>query len=183
MPFDIGVGIFLAIYISHLFNEPLTLTLILLGIGAALLPDVDIMTMLWGRWRHREITHYPVVYIPIVALVYLVFGAPYGTLLVLGVLIHLLHDTVGIGWGISWLWPLTNRRFLFLPAAGRMKVFGLFMSWLPKDQQKIDEEMNARNANLKEDWITHYYLRPSLLGAIEYGMLVLSLLVLYQRLT
>lgn len=179
MPLDIGVGILSAVFISHAFDLPLSASLIALGIGAALLPDIDVITALWGRWRHREITHYPIVYVPIIMAVYIFFGSAYGTMLLLGVGIHLIHDTVGIGWGISWFWPFTDRRFLFLPAAGRMKRYGLFMSWLPKDQSKINEQINIMDDALPEGWVTHYYLRPSLLGAIEYGCLLLSLIVLY----
>ncbi|MDB4992469.1 MAG: hypothetical protein JWL75_714, partial [Parcubacteria group bacterium] len=73
----------------------------------------------------------------------------------------------------------TNRRFLFLPAAGRMKRYGLFMSWLPEDQKIIAEQNKIMDAAVPDGWVTHYYFKPSILGAIEYGVLVVSLVALY----
>jgi hypothetical protein len=173
MPLDIGVGILLSLFILHTFAAALTPQLLLLSIIAALLPDIDIVTKVWGQWQHRKLTHYPAVYLPLVLIVYLLFGTSYATLLFLGVFLHLVHDTVGIGWGVSWLWPFTKRRFLFFPEKGRRKRYGWFMSWLPENQKNIIEDQAEHN------WVVAYYLRPSVLGAIEYGFLLVSILFLF----
>ncbi len=173
MPLDIGVGIFISLFVSHIYNVGITPLLVLICIAAALLPDVDIITALWGRWQHRELTHYPAFYIPFIAATYLFSGPLYATILFLGVYLHLLHDTVGIGWGISWFWPFTTRRFLFFPERARRKRYGWFMTWLPKDQHTIIEEPSSHH------WLVTYYLKPSVLGTIEYGFLILSIISLY----
>ena len=165
MPFDIGVGIFISLTVSRIFGVSLTPMLILICISAALLPDIDLVTVLWGRWRHRELTHYPIVYGPLIFFIHVLAGPLYATIAFLGVFIHLIHDTVGIGWGVSWFWPLTNRRFLFFPEKGRRTRYGWFMTWLPENQYKIIEEPSSQH------WIVRYYLRPNTLGAIEYGFL------------
>ena len=176
MPLDIGFGILLTLLVTHLFNIQITGSLLLLGIAFALLPDIDVVTMLWGKWKHREITHYPIVYIPIVLLVYIFFGPLYATLLFVCVYAHLIHDTFGIGWGITWFWPFTHRRFLLLPESGRRKRYGWFMTWLPVEQKNIIEEPSDMH------WITKYYFRPSILGMIEYGVLGIAVIILLLRL-
>jgi len=172
MPLDIGVGILISILVAHQFSIPLDPILIVLGIGASLFPDIDIITKLWGRWRHRELTHYPFAYVPVLFVVYLLVGPMYTSLLLLGVFAHLIHDTIGIGWGVSWFWPLTRRRFLFFPEKGRRRRYGWCMTWLPEERKKIIEDPVVHN------WVITYYLRPSILGAVEYGVFFIAIITL-----
>jgi hypothetical protein len=172
MPLDIGVGILLALFTAHVFAITATWHVIAFGIIAALLPDIDIITLAWGTWRHRELTHYPLVYVPLTVLVYLAFGSAYAFLFFGCVFAHLVHDTLGIGWGISWFWPFTKRRFLFLPEKGRRARYGWFMTWLPEEQVHIIEDSSPHH------WVITYYLRPSVLGAIEYGVLLIGIAAL-----
>jgi len=43
------------------------------------------------------------------------------------------------------------------------------MTWLPHEQKNIIEEPTEHH------WIVTYYLRPSIVGAIEYSFLVMCL--------
>lgn len=172
MPLDIGVGILLSLYTAHAFGLEPSAPLIFFGIAAALLPDIDAVTMLWGKWKHRQLTHYPLFWLPWAVAVYLLLGPAYAFLFFTAVYAHLVHDTFGLGWGISWLWPLTKRRFLILPEQARRKHYGPFMTFMPEEIPTIREEPT------KHGWIVQYYLRPSILGAIEYGVLLLGLVAL-----
>jgi hypothetical protein len=179
MPLDIGVGILLSIGIAEYFSLPLTPFLLALGIFAALLPDIDIASLLWGRWRHRVATHFPLTYVPIAALVFLIAGPSYGTLFSLGVLSHFIHDTIGIGWGIAWGWPFSRRKFLLYPGSRREPIMGRFASWLPEEQSAIEAEIEERYPYRGSgSWVVDYYLRPSLVAFIEYGALAAALATL-----
>lgn len=153
MPLDIGVGILLSLGVAEYFGVEATPLFILLGIACALLPDIDIITIpLLGKWYHRTHTHFPIVYIPLAVLAFVFLAPAYAVLFTLGVYAHLIHDTIGIGHGIAWLWPFSNRKFLVLA---------------PKDPIPT-------NSN----WVRHYYFRPNLLAYIEYGVLLISLIAL-----
>jgi hypothetical protein len=152
MPLDIGAGMLIAIALQQLFHAPHDLWVVGLGVAFALLPDID---MLWYLSKqpaqrghdHRTYPHYPLVWAPSIACTYLVFGAFTGTLLLACITMHLLHDTFGLGWGIKWLWPLSQKKFHYAAV--------------------------ARTSN--EHWVIAYYLRPSLVGGVEYGVLVVAL--------
>lgn len=154
MPLDIGVGILLSLGVAEYFGVEVTPILVLCGIAAALLPDIDIITWpLLGKWYHRTHTHFPLTYIPVAVLAFAFLPVVYATLLTLGVLAHLIHDTVGIGHGIKWCWPFSQRSFLYLQ---------------PKEPVPAGRT-----------WVSHYYLRPNLLAYVEYGVLLMSLTVLW----
>jgi hypothetical protein len=116
---DIGVGILLSIFISKWFNLPLTHLFVFLGIIFSLLPDADFLYHLFKRGtkdtkdhEHRDILHYPIFFIFIGLIIYN-FSNPLGLLFIFGTLLHLLHDSIGIGWGIQWLWPISKNYFTF----------------------------------------------------------------------
>lgn len=172
MPLDIGVGILLALGLHEIGGVPLTPLFVLVGIGAALFPDIDLITALFGKWRHREVTHYPLLYIPCIAIGYFLFPAPYVTLVALGILAHLIHDTVGIGWGVTWLGPFSSRRFLFFPEKKRRESMGISASWIPEEKPEYE------HAGSHWTWIRDFYFRPNPLAYIEYGTLLVALLIL-----
>jgi hypothetical protein len=175
MPLDIGVGILLAIGMHEWFSMPLTPLLVAFGIGAALLPDIDVITMLYGPWKHRGLTHYPLLYVPVCFIVFLIAPLPYALLLTLGVYAHFVHDTFGIGWGIAWLQPFSGRKFLLFPSGGRTRALGTFATWLP--EQEVALRLQAYEKS-KLPWVTRYYFRPNLLAYIEYGVLSIALVTL-----
>lgn len=172
MPLDIGIGILTALGVSHLFDTTATPTLLIFSIACALLPDIDILTIpLLGKWHHRTHTHYPILYV-FLSLIAFVFLSPiYATIFTICVFAHLVHDTFGIGWGIAWLWPLSPRKFLFFSAGGWTGK--LFASWLPGEEPTFVATHDDPN------WVRHYYLRLGTLAYIEYGILLLSLAILY----
>lgn len=156
MFFDIGVGIFISLFASSLFETPLTPTLLALGVASALLPDIDMLWFGINRLRgsraqdHRSFTHYPLLYIPVALLLYFLFGGLVALVVALGVLTHLIHDTIGLGWGIAWLAPFSYHKYRLWPVASG----------------------DGR-------WIRTHYLRLGLVAYIEYGTLLVALTFLY----
>lgn len=174
MPLDIGLGILLALGVAEYFGVEATPWFVAFGIAAALLPDIDLLTLpLLGKWHHRTHTHFPLVWVPICAAAFLALDPAYATLLTLGVFAHLIHDTFGIGWGIAWLWPFSQRKYLLFPEKGRKLPFGVLASWTPEEEERLREA--PRNAH----WLRLYYFQPNSVAYIEYGVLMVALLALY----
>ena len=177
MPLDIGAGILVSLFVSNLYGFDATPIFILLGVAFALLPDID---MLWyllrkpARHDHRVFTHYPLFYLPACFLIYIFLGPIYGTLFTLCVVMHLVHDTIGLGWGIAWLAPFSQRKFRFLsPTGSSTGGWEFFRTWIPKEEFELVERQQDHA------WVKHYYLRPNIIGFVEYGVLITGLTALY----
>jgi hypothetical protein len=171
MPLDIGVGIILSLGAAQGFGVEATPMFMTTGILFALLPDIDILPIFWRTsYDHRSYPHYPIVHVPIAIGIYMLFGPVFTTLYVLCLLAHFIHDTVGLGWGIAWLWPFSRRRFIFLPAARMSR--GWFQSWLPEEETTFTYDYRV------DSWIRYYYFRPSPVAFIEYGVVSIALLLL-----
>ncbi len=172
MPLDIGVGIFFSIVVSRFFDAPLSVPFVLLGIGSALLPDIDILPALWRTlYDHRSVLHAPIIYVPISVTVYFFLGPVSATLFALCIYAHLIHDTFGLGWGIRWLWPFSSRHFLLFPEKGRFEKW--YMSWTEEDEKKWVPKPDTGQ------WVKEFYFRPNLVAYIEYGIFFVAMLALF----
>jgi hypothetical protein len=173
MPLDIGAGILLALLVAHGFGVEPIAGFIAFGIVCALLPDIDNVIPLLRRteYDHRSFFHYPILYVPIALLIYILLGSSYFTLYALCIAAHFIHDTIGIGWGVAWLWPLSRRKFL-IPEKGRRKDRGLFISWMPEEEPALAARYHNPN------WLRDYYLRPTAISIIEYGFLLFAIVIL-----
>ena len=185
MPLDIGVGIFLAIIGAKVFHVALTWTLVLWSIGFALLPDIDVFPELIVRrgklggkeigW-HRELTHFPILYIIPAILVFIFAGPLWGCLFTLGVFLHLLHDSIGMGWGIKWIWPFNKNSYKFFSNKQNGMSQKFLIHWTP------EELPNAVREYGDPDWIKHYYFELHPIVVVEIVALLISLTVLYWSL-
>lgn len=173
MPLDIGVGILLSLGVAHWFSVPVTPLLVIVGILSTLAPDIDMFFPLLGNTKHnhRSFTHYPLTFVPIVVVAFLLLNQVYATLIALGIVAHFIHDTIGIGWGIKWAAPFSMRAYL-LPNKSRRRDYGWFMSWLPQEESAMAEKYHDPH------WIRTYYFRPNAIAYVEYGVLCISLFVL-----
>lgn len=172
MPLDIGVGIVASLGVAHWFGVESTGLFIAVGIVFALLPDIDMLPIFWRtQYDHRSWLHYPVLYVALTAAVYVFFGSVYAALFAVCTLAHLVHDTIGIGWGVAWLGPFSKRKFLF-PEKGRRRRYGFFMTWTPEEEVQMAGEFH------NPAWVSHYYFRPNAIAFVEYGALLLALCAL-----
>lgn len=164
MQADIGLGLLVAVLVSHLFGAPVTWGLAAFCVVMALLPDIDFLIEHYKHGsvggtvvrEHRELIHFPAIYLPIALAIGIMFGALWGVAFALCLLAHFLHDTVGIGWGIKWLWPLSRRNYKLLVDmdAHMHGPIALLRSW-------TDEEV-ARIATVHgiDGWVEKLYLKP-----------------------
>lgn len=157
MFFDIGIGILLALFGATLFHWQLTLWLIIVCIIFALLPDIDMLSLASKKLNeffggHRGWLHTPYFHIHLSIAVGFIFGLQWMFLYSVGVLLHLVHDTLWIGNGIAWFWPFSFKRYKF-----------------------FSQEHVARPG---EGWIKTFYFRPNLVTIIEYGVFLVALIAL-----
>ena len=178
MILDIALGILSALFVSDVFNVVLTTKLLLWGISFALLPDIDVVWGVlikgnwWekGIWGHRELTHYPVLYLPITLLVYIMAGSMWAILFLVGVFLHNIHDTFGIGWGIKWLWPFSHKSYSLFDRKNGERRF--FSSWTQAEKTSSDRRV------LWGNWMADVYFKYHL--PVEIAGLVITLVVLFK---
>lgn len=118
---DILLGLFWATVTSFAFHVPLTPWWLFLGVLFAFLPDLDFWIEFIKRGTvggktlgaHRVLTHLPLLFV-IPALLLFIYGSPaLGTLFILGIYGHFLHDSAGMGYGYRLLYPFSPLFYKF----------------------------------------------------------------------
>jgi hypothetical protein len=119
--------------------------------------------------------HYPLLFIPIVGLAGALINPYIGLIFALGALAHFIHDSIGIGWGVKWLFPFNNISYEFLYraklSAERDMPRKAFYHWTDEERTK------SMTKYADPHWIQQIYFRPNLYGVIEYVVLILGVIV------
>lgn len=149
----------------------------IVGVCFALAPDLDFLLHIVRHWtsrnisHHREVLHVPLFYIPIGTLLLLPFGIMWSCLFVAASLAHFIHDSIGIGWGVPWLYPFTDDAYSFLyhleNTVDKPKIPHRWLYVWPR--RKIDR-LARRYGD--PDWMKHIYLMPHPYAVIECVVLV-----------
>lgn len=186
MPLDIGIGVLAAILVSRTCATELSLGFVAVGVLFALLPDVDfIYTTLTNGWRdyravarHRDLIHYPTIYLPIGAIVLSQLGGDWVLLFLLTSLGHFIHDSIGIGWGIPWLWPISNYNYSFFykysPRYHHEHPRRLIYGW-PRERM---DELISRYGD--RHWFWNIYCRPHPFFIVELAFFVAAVVTLWK---
>lgn len=102
-----------------IFQYPINAITLLVVVTASVLPDLDFIPALLKKdpseyevKHHERITHAPIAYVPLV-MISVLLSPPTGLLIGFGLLSHFIMDTIISGDGIRWLYPLSNKMFLF----------------------------------------------------------------------
>lgn len=179
MPLDIGVGLLLGVLLSSLtsYNYGLCLAL---GVSATLLPDLDyvwkaLQTKRLPHSEHRDGLHYPIIVIPVVGLLGWLINPYIGLIFALGTFSHFLHDSIGIGFGIKWLYPFKKNSYLFLfqistPTNKDMPKQRLY-SWNDSERAEVIRKYAY------PDWIRFVYFKFNPFGIFEYSVLLIGVIV------
>lgn len=178
---DLGVGILISLAFAKIFGMMPDVSFILVGALFSLVPDLDVFVELAKRGKiggrvqghHRELTHFPLSYIPVIFLIYLWRGPVLGWLFSLTVLAHFLHDSVGMGWGIQWLWPFSNRAYKFFSEKDGSFSKNFVVSWQSQELKEVIAEYGD------DHWFKNYYLNPHPIAIFEFLVFILAFLILY----
>jgi len=161
---DLASAIFTAIFVSWFLATPLTYGIVAGAIAFAFLPDIDYLAHLSrggtsrNAHRHRELLHYPLLYIPAGAMIASVFGAPWVLLFAIASFLHFLHDSIGIGWGVQWLYPFRKDHYTFLYRYQPRHKEPLPRRWAPILVWKHEDIDTLAARYGDENWIRNIYL-------------------------
>lgn len=186
MPLDIGVGILAALGVGALFHVHTDFLLIVAGVIFALLPDFDFLVSLvargtraFGKYghEHRDLFHYPILYLLFGAVIIVFVADPvWAVLFVIASFLHFLHDSVGIGWGIQWLFPFSSRHFFIAPiyAAPNKKLLPahFLYVWKHEEIDKLACEYGD------EHWFRNIYLKLHPYALFEFAVFLFSIMIL-----
>lgn len=179
---DIAIGIITSIFISNVYSIDLTTQLLISGIIFNLLPDLDaIISLLKNNEKfshyHRDLFHKPIIFIILGILIYFYLSQPLGLLFILNTLAHFVHDSIGIGWGVQWLWPFNKNHyaFFYLYSLPHKKIpRKLIYCWTHKELPDVVKEYGD------EDWIRNIYFKFHPYAIIEYISLILTIFILVR---
>lgn len=150
MFFDIGVGLLIASIVGNHMQAQSPWLMLAVGVAGSLWPDIDFLVWLARRkkldhlaHKHRDLLHKPLMFVPLFSIaVYYTLGQAAFAAFQLASIAHFLHDSIGHGWGIKWLWPLTDRYFC-LRSVGEAKP--RFYAWTPVQQDVMCEKFGNRH--------------------------------------
>ena len=183
---DIGAGILLAILTGKLFNLPLTTLFVVIGVVFALLPDIDFIFLPIKKWfskdshRHRSFLHYPLLYIPVGIVIFLFFDKTLAVLFGLCSLMHFIHDSIGIGWGVQWFYPFFKNSYSFFniyQPPNKEKIPKAFLHvWKSEEMDLIVEKYGDEN------WLKNIYFRFHPYAIFEFLVFIVAIIILYKAL-
>lgn len=176
---DIGAGIILSFLVGTLLDVEISSMWILCGVAFALLPDIDMVWYAVQRFiqkklvdDHRSFTHYPILYVPASFVVYYYFGFPYALLFSLCIFFHFIHDTLWLGWGISWFAPFSMRKWKMFPDRDGKISKQVVMTWTPEEEGEVFKRYHNKN------WVRDFYFRPNIVAYVEYSVFIFSIVLL-----
>lgn len=180
----LGAGLILTIIFSKIFQMEISSSFLTFNIFFSYIPDFDTIIELILRKRiggkvqgfHREITHYPAIYIPFALLIYFFFGSIWTVIFSVNIIIHIILDSFDGAWGIKWLWPISKKRYKFFADQKTGKVSSNFIaSW-------EDKELDVIVAKHGDDkWFRNRYLKvtPTLIFEVLSVIIGIILLAIF----
>jgi hypothetical protein len=182
---DAGAGILSAFLLSRYLGFPASGIWYAAGVLFALLPDADyLFHLLRGgssrhAHRHRELLHRPLPYLLIGTAALFPLGYTWSLIFAAASLLHFIHDSIGIGWGVQWLWPFRDQHYSFLyiykPRHRKEKLpRKLLYVW----EHAALDELHARYGD--EEWIRNIYLRWHPYAVVELAVFLISLIILFM---
>ena len=166
-------------------NGSSSIAFLSLGVLLALLPDADVFLSILRSKRggkyaheHRNFLHYPLIYLVGGGLLFW-FVFPQVVLLFVALsFFHFLHDSVGIGWGVQWLFPFSRNYFKFFTDKRNNFSSRILVWWTPAELSAAVDRYG------KDDWLKRYYFRFHPVGIVEgvvFLVVAIYTLLMYLR--
>lgn len=199
---DWANGIFALLGASWLTGTDILFWHVPIALLLASLPDIDAIPELITRGKvassreherdHRTFLHYPVV-----ACVFVVAlwwqGSFFAVLTAIALVLHLLNDLYGTGWGLPLFWPLSGTHYkLLMRRVNRLQsTLVRTGEWntLEESERRLRVLVAWSKAELpayirrwgQEDWIDDTYCRVTWISVIEFTLFAMAcaLLALY----
>ncbi|MFH1175196.1 MAG: metal-dependent hydrolase [bacterium] len=184
---DFGLGIIAVIISTFLFKIQPTVWMFLFSIFFCVAPDIDFICYFSKRGdkkydhEHRNLIHYPLIYLSLGYLLFLVFfGRIWAFIFILSSFFHFAHDSIGIGWGVKWLYPFSNNNFAF---------FYLYSKKIKKGLRKIifcfsdEEQKEISKMHGDSDWVNNIYYKWHIIAKIEFIIFIVAIFMLIFYLT
>jgi hypothetical protein len=185
---DIGIGILSSLFVGWILNFETSIFFILGGILLTILPDCDFLYFWLARkrdkdrdtdYKHRDLFHYPLIYLPFgTAVFYILGGKEWVILFLLCSFLHFIHDSIAVGWGIKWFFPFFQNNFAFFYLYSCKIKTGLRKLVFSFDENTLKQYVNEHG---DKDWITNIYYKWHPIAIIEFSVFLLSLLVLLLK--
>ncbi len=174
-----------------------------IGVILAMSPDIDAIPELLARGKvassaehirdHRTFLHYPIISIPLGLLAWYSFGY-WGLLWLIALVLHLINDLYGTGWGLAILYPFSKRHYKFF--ARRVNRLPLLLKetgdWntLSEDERRVRFVASWSKVELPsyigkygvDNWIQYWYLTLNPTAIIEYCLFVIAVVLMVYTL-
>jgi len=177
---DIGLALLICMGANSFLGVEITLKIVIWAVIFSLLPDFDFLIefaihkSVGGRFmrQHRKITHYPIIYIPIVFMIWIVWGKVWLLVAGLCLLAHFVHDSMIMGWGVQWGWPVSKRHIIFFRQSVLGETLGIpfkfFRAWSPKKVEWLVSEYGDPS------WVKNYFISPIFFIEMIFFILIIT---------
>lgn len=179
---DIGFGILSTILVSLIFKIQPGFWMFSAGAFFPLAPDFDFLYYYPRRgdtkndYRHRDLIHYPLIYLPIGSIIFwIIFGKIWALLFLIASFCHFLHDSIGIGWGIKWFFPFSKTNFAFFYLYSKENKKGLCKPILSFNEEELKEAVKIHGDS---NWVENIYHKWHWIAIIELVIFIISLAIL-----
>ncbi len=177
---DIAIGILISLVASKIFVLDLNATLVFGAIIMAIFPDLDFLltTLEYGyigkyAHNHRNLLHFPMVYLLLFGLlVLLFFGTSWLFVFICASIWHFIHDSFGLGWGVAWFFPFSRRNYKFFTDEQNHFSKKFIISWNQKELNAAVEKYGDPN------WFKNIYFRFSPTLIIEISAFFIAIIIL-----
>lgn len=156
----------------------------IIGMVLAMSPDIDAVPELLSRGRvaasaehtrdHRTFLHFPIISLPLGLLAWYLFGY-WGLLWLIALVLHLINDLYGTGWGLMLLYPFSRKRFKIEPHhifGSRESTEQVFNAYTPAELEvRIKEEGN-------DNWVTDTYCTVNWISITEYSLFAIAVILM-----
>ena len=196
---DWANGIFALLLASVITQTEILWWHIPIGLLLSHLPDIDAVPELLRRGRvsasaenlidHRTFLHFPLFSIPLSFLAALYVGY-WGWVLFISIILHLVNDLYGTGWGLRLLYPFSHRYFKVLGRRVNRLKHSLVLEgrWdvLTEDERKLPFLVSWSDTELPayiqewgiDEWIGKVYQNPNFISVIEYALFILAVILM-----
>ena len=184
---DAGIGLIVSAIMLEWFQAPHTIWFIIWTVVWAYLPDLDgafhfiktgkaVADLENGR-DHREGLHYPLMWSIFFVILFYLFGVNVWLISALvAIMLHFLHDMIGIGWGIQLFAPIDWGSYKFFSK----KWVSADVSLTPVVTRYSKEELRKALIKYGEaDWIERYFCKWTHVSVVDYLLFMIGVISIY----